>query len=260
MKVFLGGARGSFPVSGADQVRYGGETFCLLVEDREGGQVLIDAGSGVRNLIPRLRGGGQVFFTHTHLDHLIGIPVLAQVWPRQMILPQGGLQEILNRVFSPPVWPVKLPAAEFPVLTTPVEVGGLRISWQAVAHPNGCMSYRIEEPATGASVVVATDIEWQAMTPRAQAAFRLFAKGTDLLVFDSQFLPEEYAAHKGWGHSAWTDAVDAARRCSVRKLWLIHHDPLRTDVELDVLAVSAATIFKDAVFPTVENMTEILHE
>jgi ribonuclease BN (tRNA processing enzyme) len=260
MKVFLGGARGSCPVSGTDQVRYGGATFSLLVEDRGGGQVLVDAGSGVQKLKSRLRPGGTVFFTHTHLDHLIGLPMLSTAWPRRLISPRGGLKEILARVFSPPIWPVPLPAAEFPVPAEPVELGGLRVSWQPVAHPDGCLAYRVDEPATGASVVVATDVEWQLMTPRAQDAFALFAHGTDLLVFDAQFLPAEYAAHKGWGHSIWTDAVDAARRCGTHKLWLMHYEPSRTDGELDAMAAEAAAMLKGAVFPTVETMTETLHE
>ncbi len=260
MKVFLGGARGSYPVSGADKVRHGGDTFSLLVEGREGGQVLIDAGSGVRRLKERFRAGGVLFFTHTHLDHLIGLPMLAKAWPRQLVLPRGGLPEILARVFSPPVWPVKLPAAEFPVPAEPCDIGGLKVAWHPVAHPDGCVAYRVDEPATGACVVVATDIEWPAMTPRAQDAFALFARGADLLVFDAHFLPAEAAAHKGWGHSAWTDAVEAARRCGAQKLWLMHHAPGRTDAELDAVAAEAAAAFKGAVVPTVETMTEILHE
>jgi ribonuclease BN (tRNA processing enzyme) len=260
MKVFLGGARGSFPTSGADKLRYGGDTFSLLVEDRAGGQVLIDAGSGVRRLRGRLRPGGTLFFTHTHLDHLVGLPMLAKVWPQRMILPRGGLEEVLARVFSPPVWPVKLTAADYPVPAAPMEVSGLRVSWQPLAHPDGCVAYRVDEPATGASVVVATDVEWPMMTPRAQDAFALFAHGVDLLVFDAQYLPAEYAAHKGWGHSTWMDAVDAARRCGAQKLWLMHHAPGRTDTDLDAMAAEAAVMFKGAVFPTVETMMETLHE
>lgn len=261
MKVFLGGARGSFPVSGADKSRYGGDTFSLLVEGRDGAQILIDAGSGVRRLKARLRTGGTVFFTHTHLDHLIGLPMLKkQDWPARLISPRGGLENILARVFSPPVWPVKLPAAEYPVPTEPMEIGGLRVGWQPVAHPDGCVSYRVDEPATGASVVVATDVEWRKMTPGAQEAFARFARGTDLLVFDAHFKPEEYAAHAGWGHSTWPDAVDAAFRSGARKAWLMHHAPSRTDAELDAMAAEAAAAFAGAVFPAVEEMMETLHE
>ena len=113
---------------------------------------------------------------------------------------------------------------------------------------------------TAAAVVVATDLEWPAMTPRAQDAFAVFAKGVDLLVFDAQYLPEEYAAHKGWGHSTWADAAEAARRCGAAKLWLIHHAPGRTDAEIDALAADAAAAGKGAVVPAGERMTETLHE
>ena len=260
MKVFLGGARGSFPVSEAAQTRYGGDTFSLLVEGRAGEQVLIDAGSGVRHLKSRLKAGGTLFFTHTHLDHLVGLPMLAEVWPKRLVLPRGGLAAVLAQVFAPPVWPVKLPSAECSAPAEPQDIGGLKISWQAVAHPDGCVAYRVDEPATGACAVVATDIEWAAMTPRAQDAFALFARGADLLVFDAHFRPEEYAAHKGWGHSTWADAAEAARRCGAQKLWLMHHAPDRTDDEIDAMAVEAAAAFKGAVIPTVETMTEILHE
>lgn len=260
MKVFLGGARGSFPASGPEKVRHGGDTFALLAEGRGGDQVLIDAGTGVRRLKSRLHPGGTLFFTHTHLDHLLGLPMLVKAWPARMILPRGDLEKTLARVFSPPVWPVKLPGADFTVPAAPVAIGGLTVSWQPVAHPDGCVSYRVDEPATGASVVVATDIEWAAMTPRAQDAFALFARGTDLLVFDSQYLPAEQAEHKGWGHSTWQDAVEAARRCGAQKLWLMHHAPGRNDTELDVLGAEAAAAFKGAVVPTVEALTEVLHE
>lgn len=260
MKVFLGGARGSFPVSEAAQTRYGGDTFSLLVEGRDGAQALIDAGSGVRHLLGRLKAGGTLFFTHTHLDHLVGLPMLANAWPKRLVLPRGGLAGVLAQVFAPPVWPVKLPPAECSAPTEPQEIGGLKISWQAVAHPDGCVAYRVDEPASGACAVVATDVEWAAMTPRAQDAFALFARGADLLVFDAHFRPEEYAAHKGWGHSTWSDAAEAARRCGAHKLWLMHHAPDRTDEEIDAMAVEAALAFKGAVFPTVATMTETLHE
>lgn len=261
MKVFLGGARGSWPVSGADQVKYGGETFALLAEGRDGAQVIVDAGSGLRNLLGRLRPGATLFFTHTHLDHLIGLPMLAgEAWPRKLASPRGGLPDILARVFSPPVWPVALPKADYAVPGEPLTLGALRLEWMEVAHPDGCLACRVDEPATGAAVVVATDIEWPAMTPDAQESFADFARAADLLVFDAHFTPEEYAGHTGWGHSTWADAIDAARRCGAKKLWLMHHAPERTDAELDDMAAAAAAAFAGATFPTVEHRAETLNE
>lgn len=260
MKIFLGGARGSSPVSGRDFVRYGGDTFSLLVEDRDGAQVLIDAGSGVRRLQKQLRPDALLFFTHTHLDHLLGLPLLEALRPRQMLFPRGGLEEVLERVFSPPIWPVRLPKVEISIPVAPVTAGGLKIHWQPVAHPDGCVAYRLDEPATGASVVVATDIEWLAMSEAEQSAFVEFAKGADLMVFDAQFRPAEYEAHKGWGHSTWKEAVDVAQQCGVHKLWLMHHSPERTDAELDEMSAAVSAAFPGAIFPTIEQMMEALHE
>ncbi len=260
MKVAMGGARGSLPVSGADKVRYGGDTFALLAEGRDGTQVLVDAGSGLRNLLGRLRPGGMLVFTHTHLDHLVGLPMLEKTWPGAMVSPRGDLADVLSRVFSPPVWPVELPAMEFPAPVQPLAVGGLRVSWQAVAHPDGCVAYRIDEPETGAALVVATDIEWPAMGAPDQEAFVGFARDADLLVFDAHFRPEEYAGHRGWGHSTWEQAVEAARRCGAAHLWLMHHAPNRTDAELDAISSDAAVQFPGAVVPMVDAMMENLHE
>lgn len=260
MKVFLGGARGSFPVSGPDYVRYGGETFSLLAEGRDGTQILVDAGTGVRRFRQRLRPGAMILFTHTHLDHLLGLPLLQKTWPAQWVLPLGDLQPVLDRLFTPPIWPVKLPPVHCLDAVPPLTTGALQITWHAVAHPDGCVAYRLAEPATGASVVVATDIEWALMTPRAQDDFVRFALHTDLLVFDTQFLPGEYEAHRGWGHSTWAHAIEAAKRAKAAKVWLMHHNPSRSDAELDSIARIVAAEHPAAVFPTVDNMSENLHE
>ena len=260
MKVAMGGARGSLPVSGADKVRHGGDTFALLAEGRGGGQVLVDAGSGVRNLLGRLRPGATLFFTHTHLDHLVGLPLLARAWPAEMVLPRGDLEEVVGRIYSPPVWPVKLPPTRFRKPRRPVEVGGLRVSWRAVAHPDGCVAYRVDEPDTGAALVVATDVEWPEMDAAAREAFADFARGADLLVFDAHYRPEEYEAHRGWGHSAWTDAVEAAKTCGAQRLWLMHHSPNRTDDEVDAIAAEAVQAFPGAEAPEAGRMEATLHE
>lgn len=233
MKVFLGGARGSFPVSGEDTLKFGGETFALLIEGEDGTQLLVDAGSGVQRMRERLRPGATLLFTHTHLDHLIGLPALTECWPAVMVSPRSGLADVLERVFSPPVWPVRLPAAEFVTPSEPFAAGGLRVSWREVAHPDGCVAYRVDEAAGGASVVVATDIEWQAMPAEEQAGFVEFARGAGLVVFDGQFAPEEYGERRGWGHSTWGDAVEVGGRCGAGRVWVVHHAPGRGDGELE---------------------------
>lgn len=238
MKIILGGARGSFPVSRPDKTRYGGQTFSLLIEGDDGTQILVDAGTGLTNLKPYWRAGGTVCFTHTHLDHILALPFLMDAWPRQLILPRGDLPDVLKRVFAPPTWPVPLPPADFTIPPQPARIGGLQLAWHEVAHPDGCVAYRVEEPASGAAVVIVSDIEWPLMTAKAQDSFLAFAKRADLLIFDAHFLPEEYEMHRNWGHSTWEDAIAVAEQCQARQLWLAHHAPQRTDDELDALNVA----------------------
>lgn len=235
MNIFLGGARGSFPVSRPDKIRFGGQTFALLIEGHDGTQILVDAGTGLGNLRSLWRAGGTLFFTHTHIDHILALPFLMDAWPRQIILPRGDLPTVLERLFTPPVWPVTLPAADFSIPDQPATIGGLQVTWHDVAHPDGCVAYRVEEPATATAVVIATDIEWPLMTPSEQARFLAFAHQADILIFDAHFLPEEYDAHRNWGHSTWADAVTVANQSQSKRLWLVHHDPRRTDAELDAL-------------------------
>ena len=81
------------------------------------------------------------------------------------------------------------------------------------------------------------------MTPEARARFIDFAAGTDCLFMDAHFLPEELPAHRGWGHSSWEEAVEAAEGCRAKTLRLIHHAPWRTDDELDAILAAAKRRF-----------------
>ena len=78
MKIQLRGVRGSIPVPGPDTVKYGGNTTCIYIVTDEGDQIIIDGGSGIRNLgleqMANLPIKCSVFLTHTHWDHIQGLP------------------------------------------------------------------------------------------------------------------------------------------------------------------------------------------
>jgi ribonuclease BN (tRNA processing enzyme) len=123
----------------------------------------------------------------------------------------------------------------------PFEVGPFRVRAVDLEHPNGVLAWRVE--AGGKAVVYATDTEHGGrIDPRLVEV----AEGADLLVHDAQYTPEEYPTRKGWGHSTWVEAVEAARTAAVRRLALFHHDPRRDDDALAVIEDHARGLFGGA--------------
>lgn len=231
MKIRIGGWHGSFPVSGPTVAVGGGDTIALLVESGVGGQVILDAGSGLWNLLKDIRAGAVLAMSHFHLDHLIGLPLLMPKKLECILSARDDAGDVLARVFSPPVWPVDPVLCPCERWDEAFEHGGLAVAFHPVSHPDGCHAIRVEEPASGESVVLATDTEWGRMSPAEREAFAAFARGADHLYFDCAFLPDEIVSHRGWGHSTWQEAVEAARLCGARSLHPIHFAPACGDAQ-----------------------------
>jgi phosphoribosyl 1,2-cyclic phosphodiesterase len=260
MQLFAGGCRGSRVASDARFARYGADTTSYLIEGARGERIVVDAGTGIRNAEPRLDSGGPtpllILFTHYHLDHVEGLPAFAPLYRagRRIELaapPLGGLTPaaVLPRLFDHPLWPVPLAAlpAE-PGLRTldaaPLRHGGIEVRWTPVDHPGGCCAYRFDEPDGGA-LVIATDMEWELLAAPHRARFLDFCRRPrppDWLLLDGQYTPENYAAHRGWGHSRWSECVEISRAARAAKLRVIHHAPGADDRVLDAAdaAVRAA--------------------
>ena len=262
MNIILGGVRGTNPVAHADFMEFGGETTSFLIEGVSGERVLIDAGSGVRKLGQRILKENAtrdilLLMTHYHLDHVAGLPSLPLIymegWSITLAAPVRGefrIDEVMPRVMDRPFWPlqvedlashIRFRSLDEQSVETPLRYGGLEIRWCPVHHPGGCTAYRIDEPATRTSVVVATDMEWSESTSdERQAITRLCAQPypASLMLMDGQFTPEEYARFKGWGHSTWRECSDLARHCAVGSLLITHHAPDRNDAAL--LAIEKA--------------------
>ncbi len=255
MNLVFGGVRGSFPVSGREFSRYGGETTSLLVEGQSGVRILVDLGTGARRLGERLVEQGvdelTVLFTHFHLDHLYGLPMLPQLYRPaarlHFLSPRHGgfdVEQVLSQLMAQPYWPLQMEELasrrSFRSLPEesdePLKVGGIEVRWCAVPHEGGSTAYRFDEPKTGASFVFATDMEWPRAQPAERASFmRLLREPapTRGLAMDGQYSEEEYSAHVSWGHTPWNQAVCIAREAEAGELWITHHDPGRTDEQLD---------------------------
>jgi phosphoribosyl 1,2-cyclic phosphodiesterase len=257
VKVKVWGCRGSVPAPGPETTRYGGNTSCLQVTLSDGSMLVLDAGTGIRNLGLMLAGAERrlhILLTHLHLDHIQGLMFFAPCFrPQSEIViwgpssPEASLEDRIGRYISAPLSPVEvreLPCSvsfrEAPALEW--EIGPARIRAASVAHRGPTLGYRItegdetlcyipdHEPALGADLSQ-LDPEWI-------SGYDL-ACGTSLLVHDCQYSDDEYPDHLGWGHSGLTDALTFARRVEARKTLLFHHDPLHSDDRLDALSGAA---------------------
>lgn len=227
-------------------MHFGGSTSCMLVEDASGARIVVDGGSGLQGLLPRLsdiRADAPVLllFTHFHLDHLIGLPAFAPLynpdWSVVFAAPPCGsvtAEEALRRLMSDPFWPTSFRAKQrFVVLPDrcdePFRHGPFDVRWCPVFHRRTCHAYRIESRDTGTAVVVATDLDWRASDDAMRTALlRLCSepRPADALITEGYATTSPSAA---WGHTVWTDSVQIARRTGVGRLIVTHHAPDEDD-------------------------------
>jgi phosphoribosyl 1,2-cyclic phosphodiesterase len=263
------GTRGSIPSPGPTTVRYGGNTPCVELRTAEGWLVILDAGTGIRelgrSLIERANGNkvaGDIFLTHAHWDHIQGIPFFAPlfhkgnhftIWGSQSL--QTSIDRVVRDQMSPVVFPVSFEELQaridFQDLTEERRAGrGYDVSAMAVRHPGGALGYRFTNGnAGGRALVYVSDNE---LNPAARyddavgwrARFVAFARGAAVLVHDTMYTAEEYESFVGWGHSTYTDAVELALEAEVERLVLFHHRPERTDDEVDRCLESCRALAK----------------
>jgi phosphoribosyl 1,2-cyclic phosphodiesterase len=247
------GVRGSIPTPVAANLGFGGNTTCLEIQSGNGDRFVIDAGSGVRNLgIERIARGDldvDLWLTHFHWDHIQGLPFFAPLFvPGARVRfhapkPASTTRQHLERQFQEPYFPgLDGIAAVQEFLETenkPFKHGGITVHPFELNHPQGACGFRIE--AAGAVVVHASDCEHG--DPRYDATLRDYAQNADVLIYDAQYTPEDYAAKAGWGHSTWLEATCVARESNVKHLVLFHHDPSRSDAALEAIVESARREF-----------------
>jgi phosphoribosyl 1,2-cyclic phosphodiesterase len=256
VRVKVWGARGSVPTPGPSTNRYGGNTSSLQVTLSDGRLLLLDAGSGIRNLGLRLAGRARridILLTHLHLDHIQGLLFFAPLFmPDAEIVIWGPpaaetLRDRLARYLSPPLTPVHLHElpARISFRACPEgewEIGPARIQAALVAHPRPTLGYRITEGDTSLCYIPDQEL---ALAPPLSARERQslpgfdLAHGASLLVHDCQYTEDEYPSHIGWGHSRLGDVLAFARLTEAQRLLLFHHDPLHDDEQLDRLHADA---------------------
>lgn len=219
---------------------YGASTTCVEVQSAQG-QVIIDGGSGIRQLSERLmtgthgrpRGPFHIYMTHFHWDHVIGLPFFTPHFlPGTQIHYYGvheDLEALIRGIFRKPYFPVpfeSLPSKiHFHVLEPrkPFTIGDMTLTPYKLDHPDPCWGVKIE--AGGKAYAHCVDTEATRVSREDMGEDLPLYQGVNLMYFDAQYTFPELADKANWGHSAAQIGLDIAFREGIQKVLFAHHDP-----------------------------------
>lgn len=253
MIVSIKGVRGSIPTSSPETSHFGGNTACVTVLE-DNCMLILDGGSGLQKVnlpsdsIERI----DILLTHLNFDHIQGLgffkPLFDAFKKVHIWAPVSATQKLqsrLSRFLSPPLFPVLM--RDLPceltlheISNSSFEIGPFKIDSRYVIHPGPTVGLQIRgknsvlayipdhEPALGPSGMI-MDKKWI-------SGFDLVDQA-DLLIHDAQFTAGEYRTKLGWGHCSMEDSIKLANLADVKKLLFTHHDPSRTDAQLQEILV-----------------------
>lgn len=248
------GARGSIPVSGKDFLKYGGDTTCMEIRSSNNEIIIVDAGTGIRNLGNKLinenNSSYHMLFTHAHWDHLMGFPFFKPIFLSKTKLniircPHPGkyAEEMMKRVMSPPNFPIKYTDIKASITYEEGCPGGFKIDTIKIdpinlSHPNSGCGYKFTENQK--TFVFLTDNELGHIHENGKTIeeYAAFSRNCDLLIHDCEYSDEDYLRRKEWGHSSVSQVARLAKLSNVKKLGLFHHNQDKTDNDVDILVES----------------------
>jgi phosphoribosyl 1,2-cyclic phosphodiesterase len=269
MKFRFWGVRGSIPSPGPRTARYGGNTTCIEVRSDDDTLIIIDGGTGIfalaQSLIHNKTGAihANIFITHSHWDHIHGLPFFTPLFIRDSRVRLHGVLDPVTGNGIEHVMGVQLQNSYFPVSETQMDatieyrtlnvdetiaVGDATVQNVVMNHPVTDLGYRIA--CNGKSVFFTGDHEplynlhppghpehapYQRWMDERNAAIDAVVQGVDALIVDCSYTREEYPAKQGWGHGTFDAALSMALRCGVKALYCTHHEPTRSDDELEAV-------------------------
>ncbi len=264
------GTRGSIPTPGPRTVKYGGNTPCVSVTFAEDKRIILDAGSGIRELGNHLiktqkKIMSHIFLTHFHWDHIQGLPFFAPAFSADNRFSIYGcenqktkLSKVLSDQMESSYFPVPLKKLGAILAFKPLTEGsyfieGLMIKTLYLNHPGNTLGYLITH--RDKTIGYLTDNEFTSGSIKKPKSNHTSCndynlkiihaiQGADLVIFDAQYTPEEYQNKKGWGHSQYKNVLNVAMAAEIKKCVLFHHDPSHTDADLDKIGIQCLKIIK----------------
>ena len=261
MYVRFWGTRGSIAAPGQQTARFGGNTSCVELRANDGTIIVLDCGTGARELGLNLLQHGprplrvHLFIGHTHWDHIQGFPFFAPAFipgAEVNVYAPLGFQKSLGEAMAGQMeysyFPVKLKDLRSRIHFTELDegffrVGDVLVETQYLNHTAPTLAYRLTHG--NASVAYVTDHEpyWKpgrnGFGHPGDSRHVSFLKGVNLVIHDAQYTEDEYRSRIGWGHSPIRYATDIALAAGVQRLALFHHDPTHDDVTMERLETEA---------------------
>jgi len=271
MKVKFWGVRGSIACPGPKTVRYGGNTTCIEIRTDNNELIILDAGTGIfplsQSLLAELPVTANVLITHSHWDHIQGLPLfIPNFIPGNTLRLHGGFDPVTGKGIEQ-VMAVQLQYSYFPVREAEmkarieyvtlmpnetVQVGSARVTPCLLNHPVIDLGYRVE--CDGKSVFFTGDHEppyniyephepgfqeYQVFVNEKSQAISQAMQGVDVLIADTSYTDAEYASKKGWGHGTFSTSMAMARSAGAKVLFCTHHEPTRSDDALEQVFAQA---------------------
>ena len=271
MKVKFWGVRGSIACPGPKTVRYGGNTTCIEIRTDNNELIILDAGTGIfplsQVLLAELPVTANVLITHSHWDHIQGLPLfIPNFIPGNTLRLHGGFDPVSGKGIEQ-VMSVQLQYSFFPVREAEmkarieyvtlmpnetVQVGSARVTPCLLNHPVIDFGYRVE--CDGKSVFFTGDHEppyniyapgeeghdeYQVFVDEKNQSILDAIRGVDVFIADSSYTDAEYVSKKGWGHGTFSSSMATAKVAGAKVLFCTHHEPTRNDDALEAVFAEA---------------------
>ncbi len=220
---------------------YGTATTCAEVISSKGSQIIIDGGSGIRNLAESMMKGPaskgkaniHVFLTHFHWDHLIGLPFFVPNFINgnriNYYAVQPELETMVRGLFKRPYFPVSFESLASDIRfyqlepRRPIKIDDFTVTAYQLDHPDPCWGFKIENG--GKAYAHCVDSEGTRCSQEALGPDLPLYQNIDLMYFDAQYTLPELAEKANWGHSAAQIGLDLAFREKIKQVIFAHHDP-----------------------------------